>query len=187
VLGLGVLITLVYLPAVATIGKIGPAHFLRASLPSMAMGFSTTSSLATLPTMLQAADGELALPRGVSGFVLPVGASLNRAGSALFQAVAVLFVSSLYGVSLGPGHYVQAGVAVFLASLTVASVPAASLVSLVPAFAQTGLPLAGLSLLLGLDRIPDMFRTLTNVTGHLAAAATVTGLERGRAGREERG
>jgi Na+/H+-dicarboxylate symporter len=168
----------VYLPLVATLGHRRPIRFLRASLSSMAMGFSTTSSLATLPTMLQAADDELSLPRSVSGFVLPVAASLNRAGSALFQAVALLFVAGLYGVPIGPAQYVQAGVAVFLASLTVASVPAASVVSLAPAFAQTGVPLAGLSLLIGLDRIPDMFRTMTNVTGHLAAAVTINGIER---------
>ena len=74
----------------------------------------------------------------------------------------------------------QAGLAVFLASLTVASVPAASVVSLAPAFMHTGLPLAALSLLIGLDRIPDMFRTMTNVTGHLAAATTVAALEERR-------
>lgn len=178
--GLAAFIALVYLPAVAGIARIPVGRFLRASLPSMAMGFSTTSSLATLPTMLQAAEGALRIPRVVAAFALPLGASVNRAGSALFQAVAVMFVAGLYGIPLGPGQYVQAGLAVFLASLTVASVPAASVVSLAPAFVHTGLPLAALSLLIGLDRIPDMFRTMTNVTGHLAAATSVAALEERR-------
>src|SRR3989442_13818608 len=76
----------------------------------------------------------------------------------------------------------QAGAAVFLASLTVASIPYGSIVSLTPAFASPGLPLSGLTLLIGLDRIPDMFRTMTNVTGHLTAAAVVAAAEGGKLG-----
>lgn len=175
--GLAVLIVGVLVPAAVLIGRQRPLGFLKTSLPSMAMGFSTTSSLATLPVMLEAAD-ELRLPRRVSGFVLPLGASLNRPGSALYQAVAVCFIAGLYGIPLGLGVGLQAAAAVFFASLTVASVPSASIVSLAPVFLQIGLPLGGLSLLIGLDRVPDMFRTMTNVTGHLTAAATVAGPER---------
>jgi DAACS family dicarboxylate/amino acid:cation (Na+ or H+) symporter len=174
--GLAVFIAIVYLPIVA-VARLRPVPFLQAGLPSLAMAFSTTSSLAALPLMLQATEDAYKVPRTVAGFVLPLGASLNRAGSALFQAVAVLFVSGLFGVPLGPAQYAQAGVAVFLASLTVAPVPSSSVVSLAPAFAQTGLPLAGLGLLIGLDRIPDMFRTMTNVMGDLAAAVWVAARE----------
>lgn len=173
ILGLLLFIGLVYLPAVAMLARLGPLRFLQASLSSLAMGFSTTSSLAALPTMLEAAERDLKMSRAVSGFVLPLGASVNRAGSALYQTVAVLFAAQLYGVTLGFGDAFQAGAAVFLASLTVAAVPAGSVVSLAPAFLQTGLPLAGLSLLIGLDRIPDMFRTMTNVAGHLTGAAVI--------------
>ncbi|MGH7699773.1 MAG: dicarboxylate/amino acid:cation symporter, partial [Gemmatimonadales bacterium] len=173
ILGCLLFIGAVYVPAAALVARVGPRRFLRAALPSLAMGFSTTSSLATLPTMLEAAEHDLKMSRGVSGFVLPLGASLNRAGSALYQAVAVLFAAQLYGVTFGFVEVLQAGLAVFLASLTVASVPAASVVSLAPAFVQTGLPLTGLSLLIGLDRIPDMFRTMTNVAGHLTGAAVI--------------
>src|SRR5712692_4456416 len=177
ILGLGLFIAAVYLPGVALVARLRPARFLRASFASMLMGFSTTSSLATLPTMLDAAENDLKISRMVSSFVLPLGATVNRAGSALFQAVAVLFVAQLYGVSFGFAQMFQAGAAVFLASLTVASIPYGSIVSLTPAFASAGLPLAGLTLLIGLDRIPDMFRTMTNVTGHLTAAAVVAAAE----------
>lgn len=177
VLGLMIFIGAVYIPAIAVATRVEPGRFLRAAVPSMLMGFSTTSSLATLPTMLEAADRDLRLPRPISGFVLPLGASVNRAGSALFQAVAVLFIARLYGIPFGFGQIVQAGAAVFLASLTVASVPAASVVSLLPAFATTGLPISGLSILIGLDRIPDMFRTMTNVTGHLVGATVIAAVE----------
>ncbi len=173
VAGLAAFVALVYLPAVALVARLGVGRFVRAARPSLLMGFSTTSSLAALPVMFDAAERELGIPRSVAGFVLPLGASVNRAGSALFQAVAVAFVARLYGSSLGLGDVFQAGAAVFLTSLTVAAVPSASIVSLAPAFASTGLPLAGLTLLLGLDRVPDMFRTMTNVAGHLTAATVV--------------
>lgn len=166
-------LTVVYLPTAALGARLGPRRFLRAALPSMAMGFSTTSSLAALPAMLEAAEDDLQMSRAVAGFVLPLGATLNRAGSALYQAAAVLFVARLYGLPFGTTQAVQAGVAVFLASLTVAAVPAGSVVSLTPALVQTGLPLPGLAVLIGLDRIPDMFRTMTNVTGHLTGAVLV--------------
>lgn len=177
VAGLAVFIGLVYLPAVALVARLGPGPYLRAIRASMLMAFSTTSSLATLPVMLDAADGELRVPRGVSTFVLPLGASIGRAGSALFQAMAVLFIARLYDVGLSAGDLFQAGAAVFLTSLTVASVPSASIVSLAPAFAATGLPLAGLQLLLGLDRIPDMFRTMTNVVGTLTGTVVIGAAE----------
>jgi Na+/H+-dicarboxylate symporter len=176
IVGVIVLIATVYLPAVQLIARLSARRFLQASLPSMAMAFSTTLSLATLPTMLEAGR-DLKISPPVANFVLPLGASVGRAGSALYQAVAVLFVAQLYGVPFGFTAMFQAGAAVFLASLTVASVPSASVVSLTPAFAQTGLPFSGLTLLIGLDRIPDMFRTMTNVTGDLTSAVVVASIE----------
>ena len=177
IIGVFVFIAAVYLPSVAVIARLAPLRFLRAAYPSMLMGFSATSSMAALPTMLDAADTQLQIPRPVSGFVLPLAATINRGGSAVFQAIAVVFIARLYGIPFGFGEMLAAGAAVFLSSLTVASVPSASVISLVPTFQSTGLPLAGLSILLGLDRIPDMFRTMTNVTGHLTSAVVVSALE----------
>ena len=175
--GLALLIGGVLLPVVALIARLGPWRYVRAIRASLLMAFSTTSSLATLPVMLEAAESDLRISRTVASFVLPLGASVGRVGSALFQAVAVVFVARLYGIPLGLVGTLQAGAAVFLASLTVASVPSASIVSLVPAFTATGLPLTGLQLLLGFDRIPDMFRTMTNVFGTLTAATVVAAVE----------
>jgi proton glutamate symport protein len=177
ILGVVIFIGAVYIPALTIMGRLEPGTFLRAAFPSMMMGFSTTSSLATLPTMLQAADGDLHIPRSIAGFALPLGASVNRAGSALYQAIAVLFIARLYGISFGFSEMFAAAAAVFLASLTVAAVPSGSVLSLLPAFTATGLPISGLSILIGLDRIPDMFRTMTNVTGHLTGAVVVPALE----------
>jgi len=177
IIGVILLITLVYLPSVAIIARMSPIRFLRAAYPAMLMGFSATSSMAALPLMIDAADRDLQIPRPVAGFVLPLAATLNRGGSAVFQAIAVVFVARLYGLPFGVGEMLAAGAAVFLASLTVASVPSAGVISLVPAFQSTGLPIAGLTILLGLDRISDMFRTMTNVTGHLASAVVVASFE----------
>ena len=177
IIGVFLFIAVVYLPSVALIARLSPGRFLRAGFPSMLMGFSATSSMAALPMMIDAADNALQIPRPVSGFVLPLGASINRGGSAVFQAIAVVFIARLYGIPFGIAEMFAAGAAVFLASLTVASVPSGGVISLFPAFQSTGLPIAGLSILLGLDRIPDMFRTLTNVTGHLAGAVVVAALE----------
>src|SRR3989449_1728766 len=144
IVGLAVFIAVVYLPAVAVVGRLGARRYLRAIRASLLMAFSTTSSLTALPIMLEAAESDLRLSRTVASFVLPLGASVGRAGSALFQAVAVLFVARLYGIPLELGGMFQAGAAVFLASLTVASFPSASIVRPVPAFTATGLPLTGL-------------------------------------------
>ncbi|OLB16780.1 MAG: hypothetical protein AUH07_00200 [Gemmatimonadetes bacterium 13_2_20CM_70_9] len=166
--GLGLLIAIVYLPMVALVTRLGAWRYVQAVRASLLMAFSTTSSLATLPVMLEAAERDIRVSRTVASFVLPLGASIGRAGSALFQAVAVLFVARLYGVPLGLGGAFQ---------FTVASVPSASIVSLVPAFTATGLPLAGLQLLLGLDRIPDMFRTMTNVMGTMSGSVVIAAVE----------
>lgn len=175
--GMVLLVAGVYLPAVRLVGRRPLPLFLRASLAPVLMGFSTTSSLAALPAMFQAAERDLHVDRGVAGFVLPLGASINRAGSALFQAVALLFVARLFGMPIGAGGLLQAGAAVFLASLTVAAVPGGSVVSLIPAFAALGLPVTGIPLLLGLDRIPDMFRTATNVAGDVVGAVVLDAIE----------
>lgn len=177
ILGLGILATVVFVPVIRSAGGLGLRRFVRAGLPSMLMAFSTASSLAALPAMLDAAEGDLRVSRSVSGFVVPLGTSISRSGSALYQAVALLFIARLYGTSFGVGEAFQAGLAVLLVSFTVAAVPSSSVISLAPAFAATGLPLAGLQLLLGLDRIPDMFRTTANVTGNLAATVAVAALE----------
>src|SRR5256714_7577964 len=162
IVGLAVFIAVVYLPAVAVVGRLGARRYLRAVRASLLMAFSTTSSLTALPIMLEAAESDLRLSRTVASFVLPLGASVGRAGSALFQAVAVLFVARLYGIPLGLGGTFQAGAAVFLASLPVASLPPASILSLGAALHPAGPPLRRLQLPPGFRPGPDMFRPTAN-------------------------
>ena len=175
VVGLFVFMAIFYLPAVRFLGKKGVGEFVRGVTGSYVIGFSTTSSVASLPVMFEDAEA-LGVSPAVSSLVLSLGASINRAGSALFQAGAVVFLAALYGVPLPLTTLVSAGFVGFVVAMSVAPVPSASIVTLAPILEAAGVPLAGLGLLLGIDRVPDMFRSATNITGHVAAAVTVEGL-----------
>ena len=179
VVGLFVFMALFYLPAVWILGKKGAGEFVRGVAGSYMIGFSTTSSVASLPVMFEDAAA-LGVSPAVSSLVLSLGAAINRAGSALFQAGALVFLAALYGVPLPLTTLVSAGFVSFVVAMSVAPVPSASIVTLAPILEAAGVPLTGLGLLLGIDRIPDMFRSATNVTGHVAAAVTVEGLVGGR-------
>ena len=177
---------LFYLPAVRLLGKKGVGEFVRGVTGSYVIGFSTTSSVASLPVMFEDAEA-LGVSPAVASLVLSLGAAINRAGSALFQAGAVVFLAALYGVPLPFTTLVSAGFVGFVVAMSVAPVPSASIVTLAPILEAAGVPLAGLGLLLGIDRIPDMFRSATNITGHVAAAVTVEGLVGGGAAAQNEG
>jgi Na+/H+-dicarboxylate symporter len=170
-------VALVYAPVVRIIGRMPVGVFFRACASSQAIAAATTSSAATVPAMLEAADEALRVSRPVSGFVIPLGAGLGRAGSAVFQGAGVVFLAWLYGAPLGVSGIGGAVLATFIVSFTVAGIPGGSVLSLAPALGAVGIPLDGLSLLLGVDRIPDMARTATNVTGTLAATVIVNRFE----------
>ena len=128
--------------------------------------------------MLEAANGELDVSRPVSSFVIPLGAALGRGGAALFQGAGIVFLAWLYSVSLAATGVGGAVLATFIVSFTVASVPGGSVLSMVPALQTVGIPIDGLAVLLGVDRVPDMARTATNVTGTLTATVVVDRMER---------
>jgi Na+/H+-dicarboxylate symporter len=175
VLGLALLIGAIYLPVVAAIGRVRPGTFLRHVLASFTVGFTTTSSVATLPVLLRDAP-KLGISERVYDVVIPLAAALNRAGSGLFQGAAVVFLAWLYEVPVSGGAWVGAAIAVFFAASTVAPVPSASVMTLAPALSAVGAPMAGLGILLGIDRIPDMFRSGTNQIGHMATAVVAQGV-----------
>ena len=167
---------LILLPALRYLSGVKIGDFIRGTLGTYTIGFSTTSSVASLPMMLEEAEKNLKLSPAVSRLVLPLAASLNRSGSALFQGAAIVFLASLYGVAIPASAVAGAVLATFLVSMTVAPVPSASVMTLAPALDVVGVPLAGLGILLGVDRVPDMFRTGTNVIADVAAAAVVDGM-----------
>ena len=173
IVGLFAFIGLVYVPAARFLGRVPLGMYMRGTLGACTIGFSATSSVAALPVMLADAETKLGVSPTTARLVLPLAASLNRAGSALFQGASVVFLASLYDVPLPPAAVTGALLATFLAAMTVAPVPSASIVSLVPTLATVGVPQAGLAVLLGIDRIPDMFRSATNVLGHMTASAVV--------------
>ncbi|MYI64679.1 MAG: dicarboxylate/amino acid:cation symporter [Gemmatimonadetes bacterium] len=177
VVGLFILKGLVLLPLVLTLGRVRPGRFIRGTVGSYTVGFTTTTSVATLPMMLKEAE-KLGVSKGSFTLVLPLAASINRPGSALFQSASLVFLAAMYGVPLDAGLIAAAVLAIFLASMTVAPVPSASIVSMVPALDVVGVPVAGLGILLGVDRVPDVFRSATNVIGHMSAATTVDTMTR---------
>lgn len=171
-----------YMPALRFLGKMSPRFFTKATLGTQAIGFGTTSSSASLPVLLEEAEDNLKLSEEVYPVVISLLAVLNKAGSALFQAASVVFLASLYDVPLPLSAIGGLFVAVFLAALTVAPVPSASVVTLAPALETVGVPMAGLAILLGVDRIPDMCRSYVNITGHMVWAVVVEEVTMGRTG-----
>jgi proton glutamate symport protein len=173
VLGCVLMILLVLAPLVRFAARLPVGPFARTVAPSFALGFSATSSMAALPALLKAAVEELRISPAVANFVIPLGATINRPASALYQAVALVFVARFYGVALGPAQLAAAVATMLLMTLSVPAMPRSSVLSLAPVLLAAGVPVDGLGLLLGVDQVPDMFRTATNVAGHLTAAAAI--------------
>jgi Na+/H+-dicarboxylate symporter len=169
-----VLFTVVVLGLVVRfVARLPLGRFARATAPAYAVGFSTTSSMAALPAMMEVAVRDLHVSAPVAGFVVPLAATLNRPASALYQAVAAVFVARLYGVPLGLTGYAALGATMLVLTFSVPAMPRSAVLSLAPALLAAGVPLEGIGLLIGVDQVPDMFRTATNVAGHMAAAAAI--------------
>jgi Na+/H+-dicarboxylate symporter len=169
-----VLFTLVvYAPIVRFVVRLPLGRFAKAVAPAYAVGFSTTSSMAALPAMMEVTVEDLRISRPVASFVVPLAATLNRPASALYQAVAAVFVAQLYGVHLGLPQFAALAATMLMLTLSVPAMPRSAVLSLAPALLAVGAPMEGIGLLLGVDQIPDMFRTATNVTGHVTATAVL--------------
>jgi proton glutamate symport protein len=162
-------------PMASWLGGIPMREFAQAALPAQAVAFSSRSSLAALPAMIEAARTRLHLPEEITSFFLPLAASVYRIGAAVGQTVGVIFIAQLYGVALGPAALASVVLTVVATSFSVPGIPGGSIVIMAPVLMDAGLPVEGIGILLGVDTIPDMFRTTANVTGHLAAAVAVNG------------
>ena len=171
--GLGVYVVVVYLPILKFVGGVGPTRFFGGIFGAASIVFSTTSTAAALPVTLEETKRALGVSATVSDLVLPLGASMYRAGSALFQGGALVFLADLYDVAMPLTAVGGAVLATFMVSLTVAPVPSSGVVTLAPALDAVGIPISGLSILLGVDRIPDMFRSTTNLLGQVTAAVAM--------------
>ena len=162
-------------PMAAVFGKVPILEFARAALPAQAVAFSSRSSLAALPAMIESARDRLLLPDEITSFFLPLAASVYRIGASIGQTVGVLFIAQLYGISLGPAQLATVVLTAVATSFSVPGIPGGSIVIMAPVLMAAGLPVEGIGILLGADTIPDMFRTTINVTGHMAAATAVAG------------
>jgi DAACS family dicarboxylate/amino acid:cation (Na+ or H+) symporter len=163
----------VYPISVAWLGGMNPIAFFRGIRTAMLTAFSTASSNATLPTSLAVAERELKLPSHVSRFVLTVGSTANQNGTALFEGVTVLFLAQFYGVTLTLAQQFTVVFICILGGIGTAGVPAGSLPVVAMILGMVGIPVEGIGMILGVDRLLDMCRTTLNVTGDLAAAVVV--------------
>lgn len=151
--------------------------FYRALVPVQLVAFSTSSSGATLPVTMETCEKEIGVSEEVSSFVLPLGATINMDGTALYQAIAAVFIAQTIGMDLGLGAQLTIVFTALLASIGTAAVPGAGIVMLIIILEAVGVPAAGIGLILGVDRILDMCRTVTNVTGDAAVATIIAASE----------
>ncbi|UJH92912.1 dicarboxylate/amino acid:cation symporter [Antarcticibacterium sp. 1MA-6-2] len=165
---MGVYATMVYVST----GK-SPAFFFKGIAPAQLLGFSTSSSAATLPVTMERVEEHLGVHKEVSSFVLPIGATINMDGTSLYQAVAAVFIAQAFGMDLSLGAQLGIIATATLASIGSAAVPGAGMVMLVIVLAQAGIPEAGLALIFAVDRPLDMCRTTVNITGDAAVSMMV--------------
>ncbi|GHB04044.1 dicarboxylate:amino acid:cation symporter DAACS family protein [Algimonas arctica] len=172
-LGLLIFVGLVFVPLLLVFAKMGPVRFFKSILGSSSIAFSTTSTVAAIPVTLEEVTHNLNVSETTADLLIPFGASIFRPGSALFQGAAIVFLAHIYGVPIAAGTVGAVLLATFLVSLTVAPVPSSSVVTMAPALDAIGVPVAGLALVLGIDRIPDMMRSVVNLVGQITAAVLV--------------
>ena len=172
-LGLAIHAGIVYGGLVRFIGRIPWGSFMRAARPAQLIAFSTSSSSATLPVSMECAEKNIGVSKPVASFVLPLGSTVNMDGTALYQGVAAIFIAQVFQTDLSLGSQLSIVLAATMASIGAAGVPGAGMITLALVLTSTGIPTVGLALILGVDRILDMFRTAVNVTGDLAVTTVI--------------
>lgn len=177
VIGLAIQTYLVYGTILKLIGKVSLRDFFMNIRNAQAIGFSTSSSAATLPITIDCVENKMKTNKEVSGFVLPLGATINMDGTALYQGVAAVFIAQVYGFELTIIEQLTVVLTAVLASIGTAPVPGVGIIMLVMILNAINIPAQGIALILGVDRILDMIRTITNVTGDAAVAVSIAASE----------
>ena len=178
--GLLLHVALTYALAARFLAGLSPLRFFKSILNAPLIAFSTSSSNATLPVTMETAEDEVGVSKEVSSFVLPLGATINMDGTALYQAVAVMFIAQIYAIPLGFGAQLTVVLTATLASVGAAGVPSAGIITLIIVLQSVGMGdqvEVGIALILGVDRILDMIRTSVNVTGDLTCSAFIARTE----------
>jgi len=176
-IGLSALLTLsalalIVYPVTVLLGRVSLRDLVRALAPAQALAFSSRSTMATLPAMIESAR-RLGVPEAVVAFVVPLAASMLRVGSGVGQTVAVLFAARLFDVALSAPQLVSVLLTTLVTSFAVPGIPGGSIIVMAPILVSAGVPGGAIGILLGADAIPDMFRTMANVTGGICAGVVV--------------
>ncbi|MEA4934442.1 MAG: dicarboxylate/amino acid:cation symporter [Lawsonibacter sp.] len=172
----------VYSSTVRFLGGVSPIAFFKGMAPAMMMAFSSASSVGTLPFTLECSE-RLGARREVASFVLPLGATINMDGTAIYQGVCAIFIATCYGIELNLGQMATIVLTATLASIGTAGVPGAGMVMLAMVLQSVGIPVEGIALVAGIDRLFDMGRTTINITGDGACAVIVSKMEDKKEGR----
>ena len=167
---------IVYSLFVKTLGGMSPVKFFKEQLPAIIFAFSSASSVGTLPINLKGVE-KMGASKEVASFVLPLGATINMDGTAIYQGVCAIFIAACYGITLTPAQMITIVITATLASIGTAGVPGAGMVMLAMVLTSVGLPVEGIALVAGVDRIFDMGRTVVNITGDASCAVIVSKLE----------
>ncbi len=167
------IVTLLLYPVVALVARISMRRFARAALPAQLIAISSSSSIASLPALVESAERGLELPNRVCGFVLPLAVSTFKIAAPLSWTVGALFIGWFYGIPLHATAIATIAFAAVFLSFAVPGIPRGAFIMLTPLFLAIGLPVEGIGILIAVDAIPDTFSTVLNVTGDLAATALV--------------
>jgi len=177
ILGLFVHMGITYMALLKIFTTMDIRHFLKSMAPVQLLGFSTSSSGATLPVTMKRCEKDLGISEEISSFVLPLGATINMDGTALYQGVAAVFIAQAVGMDLTLANQFTIVATAVLASIGTAAVPGAGIIMLIIILEAINVPSEGIALILGVDRILDMIRTATNVTGDATIASVMDSLE----------
>lgn len=177
-LGLFLQTILVYPLIVKYLGKMNVRGFFKGIRTAQIVAFSTSSSAATLPVTFECVEENLKVPKSIAGFVLPLGATINMDGTALYQGVAAVFIAQVYGIDLNLTQQLTIVLTAVLASIGTAPVPGVGIIMLVMILQSVHIPAEGIALIIGVDRLLDMARTVPNVTGDSACAAAIANMEK---------
>lgn len=177
ILGMLMMMLIVYPILIKSFSKIGYMDFFKGIRPAMLLGFSTSSSTATLPVTMDRVEKHLGVSEEVSSFVLPLGATINMNGTSLYQGVSAIFIAQAMGLELTIGSQLMIVLTATLAAVGTAGVPGAGLVMLVIVLEAVGIPAAGIALIMAPERILDMIRTMVNITGDASVSVVVASTE----------
>ncbi len=159
------------------LGSLNPVTFLKKMRDPAAFAFSTASSGATIPVTLHTVEHKMGVKNSIASFTVPMGATINMDGTAMMQGVATVFIANVYGIDLSLTDYLLVVLTATLASVGTAAVPGVGLVTLTMVLGQVGLPVEGIALIIGVDRLLDMMRTTVNVTGDCAVSCIIANSE----------